>query len=117
MLMSSDPGDIILDPFVGTGTTAIAAKRLGRHFIGIELDAAYAQIATEKVAREKPSTYNGKYVSIFLDGIVSICEVDCAELFPQAAANVKENIDTTPSAVQLSFYEESEAYTANNKEM
>lgn len=44
ILMSSDEGDIILDPFIGTGTTAIAAKRLGRKYIGIEIDPTYAEI-------------------------------------------------------------------------
>jgi site-specific DNA-methyltransferase (adenine-specific) len=38
LLMSTDEEDIVLDPFVGTGTTAIAAKKLGRKFIGIDID-------------------------------------------------------------------------------
>ncbi len=38
---STKPGDVILDPFFGTGTTGAAAKRLGRKFIGIEREAEY----------------------------------------------------------------------------
>jgi adenine-specific DNA-methyltransferase len=45
-------GDIVLDPFVGSGTTAVAAQALGRRFIGIELEPVYAQVATERVMRE-----------------------------------------------------------------
>jgi site-specific DNA-methyltransferase (adenine-specific) len=45
-------GDIVLDPFAGSGTTAVAAQALGRRFIGIELEPAYAQVAEERVMRE-----------------------------------------------------------------
>lgn len=45
----SRPGDIVLDPFAGSGTTAVAAKALGRRFIGVELHAPYCRIARERV--------------------------------------------------------------------
>jgi DNA modification methylase len=45
-------GDIVLDPFAGSGSTAVAATALARHFIGIELDSRYAQAAQERVRRE-----------------------------------------------------------------
>ncbi len=47
---SSNPGDIVLDPFFGTGTTGAVARRLHRHFIGIEVDRFYAQLATQRIA-------------------------------------------------------------------
>lgn len=46
----SDKDDIILDPFAGHGTTAVAAKLLGRNFIGIEKDPEYCKIAEARVA-------------------------------------------------------------------
>ena len=46
------PGDIILDPFCGSGTTLVAAERLGRKWIGIELDPKWARLAEERVAAE-----------------------------------------------------------------
>ncbi|MDL1900030.1 site-specific DNA-methyltransferase [Anaerolineae bacterium CFX9] len=49
ILASTRPGDVILDPFFGTGTTGAVAKRLGRHFIGIERDAAYVEAARARI--------------------------------------------------------------------
>ena len=48
------PGDVVLDPFFGTGTTGAVAKRLGRRFIGIERDPDYAAVARERIASVVP---------------------------------------------------------------
>jgi modification methylase len=55
ILASTKPGDTVLDPFFGTGTTGAVAKRLGRHFIGIERDAEYARLARERCAEIEPA--------------------------------------------------------------
>ena len=49
ILASSNPGDVVLDPFFGTGTTGAVAKKLGRHFIGIERESAYIQGAQARI--------------------------------------------------------------------
>jgi modification methylase len=49
ILASTKAGDVILDPFFGTGTTGAVAKRLGRHWIGIERDARYVEIARRRI--------------------------------------------------------------------
>ena len=54
LLATSNPGDIVLDPFFGTGTTGAVAKKLGRRFIGIERDPDYAKAATERIAAVVP---------------------------------------------------------------
>lgn len=46
---SSNPGMIVLDPFLGSGSTAIAAKRLGRHYIGIEVNPKYCKISEDRL--------------------------------------------------------------------
>ena len=51
ILSASRPGDLILDPFSGTGTTGATAKRLGRQFIGIERDPAYAAAAEARIPK------------------------------------------------------------------
>lgn len=45
-------GDVVLDPFLGSGTTAVAATRLGRHFIGVELNDQYYKVALERITKE-----------------------------------------------------------------
>ena len=54
MLAASKPGDVVLDPFFGSGTTGAVAKRLGRRFIGIERDASYAAAARARIAAVEP---------------------------------------------------------------
>jgi len=48
--MASNPGDIVLDPFCGTGTTAAVAKRLGRNYITIDREAGYVEVAQARLA-------------------------------------------------------------------
>ncbi|GAB4464047.1 MAG: site-specific DNA-methyltransferase [Anaerolineales bacterium] len=49
ILASSKPGDVVLDPFFGSGTTGVVAKKLGRHFIGIEREKKYIRIAQKRI--------------------------------------------------------------------
>ena len=81
ILMSTDEGDTVLDPFSGTGTTALAAKRLGRNYIGLELDAEYAKISRNKLRQEEPNSKIGNvWVSFFLNEIATLRDVDWEEL-------------------------------------
>jgi len=54
IISTSNPGDIVLDPFMGSGTTGAIAKKLGRNFIGIEKEEFYIKIANERIANIKP---------------------------------------------------------------
>jgi site-specific DNA-methyltransferase (adenine-specific) len=51
VLAYSRPGEVVLDPFAGSGTTALAAKLLNRRYVGIELDERYARLARERLER------------------------------------------------------------------
>ena len=51
LLASTQQDDVVLDPFFGTGTTGAVAKKLGRHFIGIEAEADYAEAAMQRIGR------------------------------------------------------------------
>lgn len=54
LLSATDPGDVVLDPFFGTGTTGAVAKKLRRHFIGIEAENEYIAAAEERLAAVEP---------------------------------------------------------------
>ncbi|WP_281070687.1 site-specific DNA-methyltransferase [Oceaniglobus trochenteri] len=51
ILGTTNPGDVVLDPFFGTGTTGAVAKMLGREYIGLEREAAYRKVAEERLSR------------------------------------------------------------------
>lgn len=54
LLACTKPGDVVLDPFFGTGTTGAVARRLGRRWIGIEREAAYVKVARERIDSTLP---------------------------------------------------------------
>jgi site-specific DNA-methyltransferase (adenine-specific) len=63
--VSSNPGDCVLDPFSGSGTTLAAAKQLGRNYVGIEISPEYVKNANERLAKLKQH----KNANLFLDTI------------------------------------------------
>jgi modification methylase len=63
LLASSKPGDVVLDPFFGTGTTGAVAKRLGRHFVGVEREADYIKVAEARIAAVTPLSGSSLEVS------------------------------------------------------
>jgi len=54
LLACTKPGDVVLDPFFGTGTTGAVARRLGRRWIGIEREKAYVKVATQRIESTLP---------------------------------------------------------------
>lgn len=56
LMASSNPGDVVLDPFFGSGTTGAVARKLGRHYIGIERNPDYIRVATERIAAIVPAS-------------------------------------------------------------
>ena len=56
ILASTQPGDLVLDPFFGTGTTGVVAKRLGRNYIGIERDKGYIAVAEKRLGATPANT-------------------------------------------------------------
>ena len=59
-IIGSTTANIILDPFMGSGTTAIAAKNLKRHYIGIELSEKYCKLAEYRIDRQKLGHLNSE---------------------------------------------------------
>ena len=52
LALSSSAGEVVLDPFMGSGTTGVACKNLNRNFIGMEIDEEYFEIAKERILEE-----------------------------------------------------------------
>lgn len=61
VIASTNAGDLILDPFMGSGTTGVAAIRHGRQFIGIELEKEFANIATKRIKDEHRGLMNNLF--------------------------------------------------------
>ena len=81
ILMTTDAGDIVLDPFIGTGTTAVAAKQMGRKYIGIDIDPNYVDIAKNNVNCSRQTKINNKYfISIYLGQIRTMRNKDYNEI-------------------------------------
>ena len=86
ILMTTDENDIVLDPFMGTGTTAVAATKLGRQYIGMELDPEYLHIAEQNVKEAVETKIGHFFVSIYLGKIKTIRNID----FDQIIAGCKD---------------------------
>jgi site-specific DNA-methyltransferase (adenine-specific) len=76
ILMSTEEGDLVLDPFLGTGTTGIAAKKLGRRFVGIDIDDKYVEISRKKIDLASPVKLEDVYVSKYLGKIITLRDKD-----------------------------------------
>ena len=81
ILMVTDEGDIVLDPFMGTGTTAIAAKKLGRKYIGFDLNEEYKIICENKLKKVDSDARVGEsWVSFYLKEVRTIRNKDWDDL-------------------------------------
>lgn len=78
ILLSTDKGDLVLDPFLGTGTTAIAAQKLDRNYLGIEISEDYLNIAYTKLNdfNFKQSKLGESFISVYNNKITTIRDCD-----------------------------------------
>lgn len=65
ILASTNKGDVIFDPFIGSGTTAVVAKKLGRKYVGVEVDEYYCCLAEKRLAKAE----NNKRIQGYEDGV------------------------------------------------
>ncbi len=66
ILASSNEGDVVFDPFLGSGTSSVVAKKLNRHFVGIEIDRTYAATAEYRLEQvENDNTIQGYFDGVF----------------------------------------------------
>jgi site-specific DNA-methyltransferase (adenine-specific) len=65
LLASSKSGDVVFDPFLGSGTTSVVAKKLGRNFVGIEIDEEYCCLAEKRLEKAE----SDKKIQGYSDGV------------------------------------------------
>ena len=70
--MFSFVGDTVLDPFLGTGTTTVAAAKAGRHSVGFEVDEHYFEMAHKRIANEASSLFSRTTVEAMKGPTVSV---------------------------------------------
>ncbi|MCK4343603.1 MAG: site-specific DNA-methyltransferase [Phycisphaerae bacterium] len=90
---SSNPGDVVLDPFVGSGTTAVAAKRLGRRYVGIDISQTYAEHTKQRLAtihdESGAQPRDGEWPALHVDMLMQLyreTKVTLANLLPNEVA-------------------------------
>jgi len=93
ILASSNPGDVVLDPFVGSGTTAVAAKRLGRRYVGIDISAEYVRRTRQRLRNVKDESgaraANGVWPALHVDLLTQLyreTKVTLENLLPNEVA-------------------------------
>lgn len=91
ILASSEPGDVVLDPFTGSGSTGVAAIALGRQFIGIDQDPIYLQIAHKRLEKE---LYMGNSQSEIDPIVASLVPVAEQTTLTQELANATAAVET-----------------------
>ena len=79
ILMTTDPGDLVVDPFCGGGSGAVAARQMGRNYVGAEIDRYYQETSQQKMDEAQPSLVGNAFASMHLGKIVSIRNCDIQE--------------------------------------
>lgn len=97
ILASSRPGDFVFDPFLGSGTSAVVARKLSRHFLGIELDEIYACLALKRL--ELAQTDNS--IQGYSDGVFW-------ERNTLQDQNESKKLQSQPEDITISLFHESE---------
>ena len=80
ILMTTEVGDLVVDPFCGSGAGAVASRQMGRPYVGVEIDPYYQGQAQDRLEAAGPVTVGNAHVSLHLGKVVSIRDCDVEEL-------------------------------------
>ncbi|MYB92415.1 site-specific DNA-methyltransferase [Candidatus Poribacteria bacterium] len=99
ILSSTNPGDVVLDPFAGSGTTLVVAEQLGRKSIGIELDSQNVALIENRLAEGKESDDISRFFKDY------VCTPDLEAIWGECRLNRKFASSDEPTAEQLALLE------------
>lgn len=99
ILSSTNPGDVVLDPFAGSGTTLVVAEQLGRKSIGIELDSENVALIEKRLAERRKSDDVSRFFKDYA------CTPDLAAIWGDSEMNRKFAASNEPTAKQLALLE------------
>ncbi|MDE0554364.1 MAG: site-specific DNA-methyltransferase [Candidatus Poribacteria bacterium] len=99
ILSSTNPGDIIVDPFAGSGTTLVVAEQLGRSAIGIELDSHNVSLIQDRLAEQRKSDDISRFFNDY------ICTADLEAIWGKQRLNRKFATSDKTDAKQMAFLE------------
>ena len=112
ILASSNPGDVVFDPFLGSGTTSVVAKKLGRHFVGIQINHEYCCLAEKRLDSvfQKKAPSRGIPTACFGNaircpsGTVKNQPINQSTSFPGDAPMTEQSTPTLTPAQKLELY-------------
>ena len=99
ILSSTNPGDVVLDPFAGSGTTLVVAEQLGRKSIGIELDSHNVTLIQNRFAEQRESDKVSRFFKDY------VCTPDLEAIWGKHEYSRKFASPDEPTAKQMAFLE------------
>jgi site-specific DNA-methyltransferase (adenine-specific) len=95
ILASSNEGDTVFDPFLGSGTTSVVARKLGRNYVGVEVDETYCALAEKRLAMvEEEKSIQGYQDGVFLERNTLALQQASLVKKPQVKPTLKQTEDT-----------------------
>ncbi|RKU27717.1 modification methylase [Candidatus Poribacteria bacterium] len=99
ILSSTHPGDVVLDPFAGSGTTLVVSQQLGRKSIGVEIDANNVEIIQNRFSQQRKADDVSRFVKDY------VCTPNLDDIWGESSFTKLSTCSNTPTSDQMSLFE------------